>query len=701
MEEELISNKGLRQEALEGYKHALEILSQSTDDFLFLHDFVRDENWFYGDVDKDFAIRESGSTTNTMAQVMGVVYPSDRPLLEKDIRALKSGEKEIHDLDYRWVNVHGQIVWVNCRGKVIKNADGKPVARIGRVSQVALRHMYNPLTGLFNQNKMMLKLKEALANKQGGYLLLVDIDELSAININHGRAYGDELLKEVACALEAHSLVKNVYHTERNYFAAMIDTEKEEDVIIVYEEVKKVMGEKCTLTAGAAPISSIFSSESNLYDAVKIVLRKAKNGGKNKLEFFSLAEVEKKLQDMEILQELREQIAQDCEGFVIMYQPQVKAGNYALHGAEVLLRYHSRTGEMIFPDRFIPLLEQSGLIVPVGAWVLRQALLQCKRWQKSIPSMRISVNFSMVQFRDPTIVEQVRSILKETGMSGKSLTVEITESVPVHEIDQIAEIIADLKHEGVEFAIDDFGTGYSNIGYLKQLEVDEIKIDRMFIKDIEKDTYNYKLVSNMLEFAKMNALRVCCEGVETAKELAVLESRSPDLMQGYLFDKPCDEKTFTERYIDNDTEKYKARERFIENLYRYREEMSMIHFDPKDILRETGVGLWVVRAQEDTGRYEMHVDETMERVLGIESKLTPQECYAFWYDRIPPTSKEYIDKSMRHMANRRKVVQMEYEWHHPVFGKVMVRSSGRRATDYAGMVVLEGYHRIFSNIEEV
>lgn len=701
MIEEIIKNKGLSQEVLEGYKHVLEILSQSTDDFLFLHDMIRDKNWFYGDIDKDFAIREPGDTTNTVAQVMRIVYPSDRPLLERDIRALKSGKKEIHDLDYRWVNVRGQIVWVNCRGRVIKNADGKPVVRIGRVSQVALRHMYNPLTGLFNQNKMMQRLKEALARKQGGYLFLVDIDDLSAININHGRAYGDVLLKDLALALENHALVKNVYHTERNYFAALIDTESEEDVFSVYEDLKKLMEEKCTLTAGASPISSIFSSESNLYDAVKIILRKAKNSGKNKLEFFSLVEVEQKLQDMEILQEMREQIAQDCEGFVIMYQPQVKAGNYALHGVEVLLRYRSRTGEMIFPDRFIPLLEQSGLIVPVGAWVLRRALLQCKRWQTSVPGMRISVNFSMVQFRDPTIVEQVRSILKETGMSGKSLTVEITESVPVHEIDQIAETIAELKHEGVEFAIDDFGTGYSNIGYLKQLDVDEIKIDRMFVKDIEKDTYNYKLVSNMLEFAKMNALRVCCEGVETPKELAVLESYSPDLMQGYLFDKPCDEKTFTERYVDNDTEKYKARERFIENLYQYREEMSMIHFDPKDILRETGVGLWIVRAQEETGLYEMHVDETMERVLGIESKLTPQECYAFWYDRVPPKSKEYIEKSLRHMAKMRKVVQLEYKWNHPVFGQVMVRSSGRRTADCAGMVVLEGYHRIFSNIEEL
>lgn len=701
MPRRITTGKELSQEVLEGYKHALEILSQSTDDFLFLHDMTEDKLWFYGNVDKDFAIRESGSDTNTIAQVMQVVYPGDRALLQRDLDALKNGEKDVHDLDYRWVNVRGQIVWVNCRGKVITDGHGKPAARIGRVSQIALRHMYNPLTGLFNQVKMMQKLKEVLQQKQGGYLLLVDVDDLSVININHGRAYGDGILKELATALESHSLVRNVYHTERNYFAAWIASNAESDVRAVYESLQQLMAEKCTISAGAAAISAVFSTESNLYDAVKIVLRKAQSVGKNTLAFFSYAEIEQKLQDMELLEELRERIALDCEGFSLLYQPQVKSGTYALHAAEALLRYRSRSGEMVFPDRFIPLLEQSGLIIPVGAWVLRRALLQCKQWRKSVPHMRISVNFSMVQFRDPTIVEQVKEILRETGMSGKALTVEITESIPMHELDEFSKTIALLKEEGIEIAIDDFGTGYSNIAYLKQLDVDEIKIDRMFVKDIEKDTYNYKLVSNMLDFAKMNVLRVCCEGVETAKELAVLESGSPDLMQGYLFDKPCDEKTFAERYVDSATEKFKARERFVENLYRYKEEMAMIRFDPKDILRETGVGLWVIRYDE-SGRCEMHVDDTMERILGIESKLTPKECYEFWYSRIPSDEREYIQKSVdTMMVKGRKVIQLEYKWNHPTLGEVVVRSSGRRAADSDGMAVLEGYHRIFSNIEEV
>ena len=697
----ITNGKGLSEEVLNGYKKALEILSQSTDDFLFLHDMRRNISWFFGDVDKDFAIRTPGEDVATIDQVLRVVYPSDRPLLQHDLAALKSGERDVHDLDYRWVNVRGQIVWVNCRGKVIQDENGCPAVRIGRVSLNELRHTYNPLTGLFNNVKMLQKLKEILQQKQGGYLILMDIGDLSAININNGRAYGDELLKELASAIEAHPLVQNVYHTERNYFAAWLGANSEAEVRDFYAHLQQLMSEKCILTAGVVPISSVFSNENNLYDAAKIILQEARGQGKSDIKFFSYAEIEQKLQGMELLQELRERVAQDCEGFTVLYQPQVKAGNYALHAAEALLRYRSRAGEMVFPNRFIPILEVSGLIIPVGMWVLRQALLQCKEWKESLPNMRVSVNFSMVQLRDPTIVEQVRRVLQKTGVSGESLTIEITESVPVHEIDEISKKLAAFKEEGIEIAIDDFGTGYANIGYLKQLDVDEIKIDRMFVKDIEKDTYNYKLVSNMLEFAKTNVLRVCCEGVESPKELAVLESRSPDFMQGYLFDKPCTAKTFTERYIDSSTEKYKARERFVENLYQYKEEMSMIHFDPKDILRETGVGLWVVRYQEETGRFEMHVDETMERVLGIESKLTPRECYQFWYDRVHPDWLEYVKNNVSGISKRRKVVQLEYKWMHPTLGEVVVRSSGRHSMTCDGMVVLEGYHRIFSNIEEV
>ena len=237
------------------------------------------------------------------------------------------------------------------------------------------------------------------------------------------------------------------------------------------------------------------------------------------------------------------------------------------------------------------------------------------------------------------------------------------------------------------------------MGYLKQLKVDEIKIDRLFISNIDEGTYNYKLIYNMIEFARTNSIRICCEGVEDMHELAVLEGLSPNVLQGYLFDKPCKIEDFDGGYILKENDRYKEREEFVQKLYEYKEKRHIIHFNPKDILRVTDVGLWIIRINEEEKYYEMHADETMERVLGTDKRYTPDECYHFWYSRIKDGYQEYVQKNVKLMKEIEKVVQLEYPWIHPVLGEVMVRCNGRRVENSDGMIVLEGYHRIISNIE--
>lgn len=691
----------IKKNTIDTYKEALKILSQSTDDFLFLFDIARDENYFFGNVDADYALREENSPVNTTAQMLQIIYGADRAVLTKDLAEIASGKKDVHNMEYRWVTRSGEVRWISCRGRVIKDENGKSAYMIGRVSEEAVRHLYNPLTGLFNQTKLMIDLKKSLPQRTGGYIMLIDIDDLSAINLSHGRKYGDRLLKDMASAIEELDGVERVYHTERNYFAVILNVKTISDVQKAYSLLQSAMSDRCTFTAGVAPMdNTLFVNENNLYDCVKIILRKAKSKGRNNIEFFSREEIEQKISSVELLEEMYESVNNNFRGFYINYQPQVRAGNYTLYSAEALLRYTSKSGERVFPDEFIPLLEQSKLIIDVGDWVLRQALLQCKKWRETLKDMRVSVNFSMVQFRERYIVDSVLAALKDTGMQGDALTIEITESVPTSEIDHFIAVIKHLKEAGIQIAIDDFGTGYSNLGYLKQLDIDEIKIDRMFVKGIEEDTYNYRLVSNTLDFAKTNSIRVCCEGVETTRELAILESRSPDLIQGYLFDKPCEAEEFEQAYIDSEAQKYKDREAFINKLYEYKEKANIIHFDPKDILRETNVGLWVIRINQSESYCELHVDETMERIMALDKKYTPQECYDFWFGRIKDECKDYVKKSIDHMCEVSKVVQLQYSWQHPTMGEVTVRSSGRRTKDADGMIVLEGYHRNFSQIEE-
>lgn len=616
------------------YRSVLEIMSQTTDDFLFLQDIKKDENWFFGAIDQSYALRNKGKTTNTTAEKLAIIHPVDRKAYADDIEKIRRGEKDFHNMNYRWINRQGQAVWVNSRGRVINDADGKPFIMIGRVSESTLRHLYNPLTGLWNTQKMREDIQKKLQEGPGGYLMLLDINDLTAINLSRGLSYGE-----------------------------------------------------------------IFVDANNLYDSVKLTLNKAKAAKKSTLEFFSTQEIDEKILSLELLDELQESIRNGCEGFELYYQPQVNGGDYHVCAMEALIRYRSKNKGMLFPDKFIPLLEQTHLINAVGLWVVEQALLQCKKWRESIPDLSVSVNFSIVQFEDSYLADRVLRILEKTGMPGSALTVEITESIKLHESTQFSSIVKYLKSAGIQISIDDFGTGYSNLGYLKQIHADEIKIDRIFVNSIEKGTYNYTLISNIIEFAKTNNIRVCCEGVESIRELIILGGLQPELLQGYLFDKPCSVQDIEKAYIDPEAPAYRKRMDFIQKIYQLKEKMGVIHFDPKDILRLNDIGLWIIRINDKENHYEMHADATMERIMAVDRKYTPQECYDHWHSHIAPEYLDYVHENVRVMTEIGKVVQLEYSWIHPEFGEVIVRCSGRRVADSDGMIVLEGYHRILSNVE--
>ena len=593
----------------------IETINRSTDDYLFIWDIKADTRWFFGDIDKHYNIRKNGSETNSTPDMLKIIYPADSEAVLKSLEEIAKGEKDTHNMDYRWINRDGQKVWINCHGTVIRDNENKPHIMIGRVSEENLRHLYNPLTALWNKNKLIIDLKSYL-EQSGRYLMLLDIDDLATINLTHGRRYGDSLLKEVAELCEKLEKTHTAYHVDHNYFAVVLNVNLEEEVRKVYERIKEVMSDKCTVTVSAVPIDkTLFYDETQLMDSVNMTLKKAKDISGDRIEFFSAEDLNRKISSLELLEEIKKSVENDFEGFEVYYQPQIRAGNYDIYGVEALLRYHSKTRGSVFPDEFIPILEESRHIKVVGLWVLRQALIQCKKWRESLPELHVSVNFSALQFEDPQLAENVIATVDEIGLPGDALTVEITESVELHNNQQFNNNIKCLKHHNIGFAIDDFGTGYSNLGYLKQMNVDEIKIDRVFVNGIEKDTYNHKLISNVVEFARANSIRTCCEGVESTRELVTLETLLPDVIQGYLFDKPNTAEIIENTYIVNSTAEFKERIEFIEKIREFKEKMGVIHFDPKDVLRENEVGLWMIRINQRDNRYELHTDATMERIL--------------------------------------------------------------------------------------
>lgn len=676
----------------------IETINRSTDDYLFIWNIPEDKRWFFGDIDKNYDVRKNGNKTNSTPEMLKIIHPADRAAVVASLNDIASGKKDTHDMNYRWINRSGEKVWINCHGTVIRDDNNNPHLMMGRVSEENLRHLFNPLTSLWNKNKLRQDLKLML-NDSKGYLMLLDIDGLAAINLSHGREYGDMLLKEIAELCENLQSVSNAYHVDHNYFAVVLDANSQDEVLKIYETIKESMLDKCTFTASVVPIDkSLFFDETQLLDSINITLKKAKAISNNHIEFFSSEDLSKKITALALLEELKASVENNFEGFEIYYQPQIRAGNYDIYGVEALLRYNSNTRGRVFPDEFIPILEQSRLIKDVGMWVLKEALKKCKKWRKSLCDLRVSVNFSALQFEDDDIAEKIIKTIKETGVPSEALTIELTESIELHNSEQLVNTIKYLKNYNINFAIDDFGTGYSNLGYLKQLNIDEIKIDRVFVSEIEKDTYNHKLISNVIEFAKVNAIRTCCEGVESTRELITLELLLPDIIQGYLFDKPSTPDVIEKTYINNSCEQYKLRMEFVNKLYELKEKMGVIHFDPKDILRENEVGLWMLRINQQENHYELHIDETMEKILALDMKYTPKECYDYWISNIHPKYVDYVNENIEKMMFGQRAVQIEFPWKHSNLGDVMVRFSGKRVKNSDGMIVLEGYHRIITNV---
>lgn len=678
-------------------KRVFEAINKTTDDFLYVHDIHNNETQFFGAIDEVFAVRKPGSSVNTFEEMLSIVHPADRKMLASDIAEIMEGKQDSHDMNFRMFNRRGETVWVNSRGRVLHSEDGKPYVMMGRLSEEALRHLFNPLTGLWNKTKLREDLKYRFDGCPG-WLMMIEIPSLADINLSHGRNFGNQILCEVADIFEGIPCIEESYHIDHNNFAIIIGESTPAEVESVYMQISDTLQDKCDLFAGVVPIDkSIFIDGSQLIDSANITLKKATANPIARIEFFSTEEVQQRINALMLLEELKESVQNGFEGFEVHYQPQIKSGSYELHGIEALLRYNSSRRGRVFPDEFIPLLEQSGLIDPVGMWVLETALAQCKKWRESLPELQVAVNFSTVQFEDRRLGEKIIDALKSAELPGNALTVELTESIQLNENKHFYNLIKYIKSYGVRFSIDDFGTGYSNLGYLKQLDVSEIKIDRSFVTAIEKNTYNYRLISNVIEFAKTNSINACCEGIETAKELTILEPLQADYFQGYLFDKPCTAEEIAKKYIHSESDEFKERIKVIEAIFRFKEQNGGIHFDPKNILRENDIGLWVIRIDEKNNRYELHVDDVMESVLGLTQKLSPAECYVYWHERVSAEYAEYVENSIDSMINEKKAVEMKYKWNHPSLGEVSVRSSGVRIQNSLGTaVVLEGFHRMIS-----
>lgn len=681
--------KGLKQLQTEKFLEFLKILKQSTEDYLFLYEVESDKTHFFGKILEKYAIPPAEDGTVSLAAMTEAIYPADRAVFTEDIQDLIDGKKEDHDVNYRLTTYDGTPIWVNCRGRIIK-ADEQPFLLIGRLSDSILRPWYSPVTGLYNRTRFLQDMQEPKPPQFEAFML-VDIDNMSSLNLKLGRQAGDAMLRLIARSLEELFPQDRIYHMEKDRFSVLLHEQNEEALRERFAKLLASLDGKLSVSAAVVPHDDIlYADENSIYEYANQLLKENKQRKAGSITFFTREDFQKRISNIDLLDELRNSIANNFEGFFVVYQPQIHANGYTVAGAEALLRYRSPSRGVVSPAEFIPILERTRLINKVGLFVCDTALAQCKLWRQALPHFHMAVNFSTVQLLEDATDERVIAMLAAHDLPGDALTIELTESVQL-ESAEVAEAFERFRSEGIRIAIDDFGTGYANLAYLKKIHADEIKIDRIFIKDIKASSYNYTVICNILDFAKQNGFHICLEGVETAEELSILEELGADTIQGFLFDRPISPEDFGARYLGG-----VPQWSFIGELARYKEQAHLVRFDTRDILSNIHIGLWVIYIDEENGIYKLYADDCMRDLLGVDATATPEECYTHWYSRIKPGHEDAVNAMVKAMAEGTSVQQTLYPWNHPTLGEIIVRCTGKCVRREDGITVFEGFHRNIS-----
>lgn len=411
------------------------------------------------------------------------------------------------------------------------------------------------LTELPNRNQLNIRLGEAIAQAMRSHqkvaLLVLDIDHFKHVNESLGHAVGDQLIREMAVRLRKVLKERDTISRLGGDEFAILLVDCNSASLVAYvaqrliEEASRpfhLAGQDLMVSASVG-ISICPDDGADMEVLLKnadLAMYHVKASGRSGYHFFTQELNQRAQERLSLENNLRKGLK--AQEFRLRYQPQMDVmGQGHLIGFEALVRWHHPVMGMISPARFIPVAEDSNLIIPLGEWVLREACRQNKEWQdRGFPPVVVAVNISAVQFRQKDFAPMVSRVLAETGLGPQYLELEITESIIMGETDKVIEILRQLREIGVTLSIDDFGTGYSSLSYLKRFPIDKIKIDQSFVRDISTDSDDAAIVEAILAIAGKLGLKAIAEGVETEEQLMFLQLRECSEVQGYYFSPPVE-----------------------------------------------------------------------------------------------------------------------------------------------------------------
>lgn len=539
---------------------AIDILSPCMDDFVYVYDLVNDFYYISPLAVKRFRL-PGNQFNNVIENHRKFVYPADLPELQQDLKELISGKKDFHNMLYRWMSIDNEPIWINCRGHVVchKNA---PLYMLGCINEVGALQKADNVSGLLSFANLQSYLAENRMMQPKGYLLRLGLDDFKEINEKLGSDYGDLILKHTAGCINACLL------PEQKLFRAVADEfiivnfskRSTQEAIEQYKQIRKTVDSfvrannyEVIYTLSGGILTDEQFAQVSFSDAMKFSefsLNEAKRRGKNCCYTFCPEDYDKFLRRRKLSQLLRRAVTHDFKGFEAYLQPLIDTDTNTLYGAESLMRFQTEEFGMVSPAEFIPLLEETGLIIPVGKWMLHTALEFCHEIQRTIPNFKISINISYVQVIKSNIISEILNAVEKYKVPPSTVIIELTESGLVSPDSRVTKLWERLKEAGIHLALDDFGTGYSNFHYLNELRPDIIKIDRTFTLKAVSNDYEFKLLSLMSNMVHSMDLRICVEGIENPDELSRMKELPPDYCQGYYFGKPCPFHEFSQRFVN-------------------------------------------------------------------------------------------------------------------------------------------------------
>lgn len=423
------------------------------------------------------------------------------------------------------------------------------------------------LTGLYNRMccERDLACRVDTAKKTGarGALLYLDLDDFKHINDGLGHQYGDVLLKSISHSLQRiRGIEKTCYRMGGDEFVIIIPPEEYLRYEQIQQDIKAIFDKPwflkdadyyCTMSMGVVTFPDGGEDVQDLIKKADVAMYEAKKSGKNRVVSYSdnIDSVSGRRLDME--KNMRDATATGYKEFEVYFQPiiDISLPGAPCTGAEALIRWNSAELGFIPPSDFIPLAEYLGLINPIGNHVLLEACRICKQWNDNgHPGYKVNVNLSVVQLLQADIVDIVRKTLEQTRMNPHNLTLEVTESLAINDMERMKEILSNIKALGVRIALDDFGTGYSSLNHIREIPFDVIKVDQSFVKDLTEEAYTQSFIKMVAELAETIGVSICVEGIETKEQYKVLEGMKVRLVQGYYFDRPMTRSEFEKKYVE-------------------------------------------------------------------------------------------------------------------------------------------------------